>query len=79
MRKHYLKYITLITSIITELNDILSNINTYYEDLTHLVEINVLTENEKYLIFNAKVNRFKLNYPSYYNYLFHVEHKYTKT
>lgn len=79
LRKHYLKYITLITSIITELNDILSNINTYYEDLTHLVEINVLTENEKHLIFNAKVNRFKLNYPSYYNYLFHVEHKYTKT
>jgi hypothetical protein len=79
LREHYYWYMRYITSLITKVNDYLSLINTYYEDLTDLVEINVLTENEKYLMFNDKVESFSvLTYPNYSVYLNKVESNYKR-
>jgi hypothetical protein len=57
----------------------LTLINTYYEDLTNLVKINVLTENEKYMMFNDKVESFRvLTYPDYSVYLYKIAENYKR-
>jgi hypothetical protein len=54
-------------------------INTYYEDLTYLVKINVLSENEKSLMFNDKVVSFSvLTYPDYNVYLDKITSNYKR-
>jgi hypothetical protein len=79
LRDHYFWYISHITSIITKLNDSLTLINRYYDDLTNLVEMNILTENEKYLMFNDKVKSFTvLTYPNYNVYLKKVTYNYKR-
>jgi hypothetical protein len=68
-----------MTSIITRLNNTLTKINAYYEDLNSLVEINVLTEHEKYTMFNDKVETFSvLTYPNYSVYLDRIEFYYKR-
>ncbi len=79
LRSHYYWYISHITFITTKINKALTLINTYYEDLTNLVQINVLTENEKYMMFNDKVESFRvLTYPNYSVYLYKVAENYKK-
>jgi hypothetical protein len=68
-----------MTSITTRLNNTLTKINTYYGDLNSLVEINVLTEYEKYTMFNDKVETFSvLAYPNYSVYLDRIEFYYKR-
>jgi len=79
LRNHYYWYLTFITSLITRLNNTLDKVNLYYEDLKSLVEINILTENEKDLMFNDKVDTFNcLTYPDYSAYLNKIESNYIK-
>ncbi len=76
---HYYWYISHITFITTKINKALTLINTYYEDLTNLVQINVLTENEKYIMFNDKVESYKvLTYPNYNVYLYKLGENYKR-
>jgi ribosomal VAR1-like protein len=63
-------YLSYITRFITKKNKILNKVNTYYINLTNLVENNILTENDKLLLFTNKVkNIYILAYPSFNNYL----------
>ena len=79
LRSHYYWYLRLVTSLITRLNKSLIKFNSYYEDLKSLVEINVLTEHEKYTMFNDKVETFSvLTYPNYSVYLNKIESNYKR-
>lgn len=79
LRNHYYWYLRLITSLITRLNKTLISVNTYYEDLKSLVEINILSENEKSSMFNDKVETFSvLTYPDYGVYLNKIEYNYKR-
>ena len=79
LRSHYYWYLRLITSLVTRLNKSLIKFNSYYDDLKSLVEINVLTENEKYTMFKNKAETFSvLTYPNYSVYLNKIESNYKR-
>jgi len=79
LRQHYYFYISYITYLITRRNKILTKLNTYYDDLKSLVETNVLTENEKGLIFNNKVEKLRpLTFYDYNTYFDLVEYNYKR-
>ncbi len=70
LRDHYFWYLLYITSIINKFNTLLTLINTYYKNLRNLVEMKVLTENEKNFMFNEKIKSYNvLTYPDYKVYL----------
>jgi DNA integrity scanning protein DisA with diadenylate cyclase activity len=58
-----------IISIITKVNKYLTLVNKYYKHLNKLVKKNVLTEKEKYVLFNDKVKSFRaVTYPNFRDY-----------
>jgi DNA integrity scanning protein DisA with diadenylate cyclase activity len=58
-----------IISIITKVNKYLTLVNKYYKHLNKLVKKNVLTEKEKYVLFNDKVKSFRpVTYPNFSDY-----------
>jgi Mitochondrial ribosomal protein (VAR1) len=76
---HYTDYLSLITSLVNKLTNYLGIITEYYKTLSNLVDLKVLTESEKLLIFNKKLKDFpSFNYPSYDKYMNEVYSKYLK-
>ncbi len=57
-----LLYISTITSVISKRNRLLILFDKFYNNLTDLVNMNILTEKDKLLIFNAKLNNLKFIY-----------------
>jgi DNA integrity scanning protein DisA with diadenylate cyclase activity len=58
-----------IISIIIKVNKYLTLVNKYYKHLNKLVKKNVLTEKEKYVLFNDKVKSFRpVAYPTFMDY-----------
>jgi DNA integrity scanning protein DisA with diadenylate cyclase activity len=58
-----------IISLITKVNKYLILVNKYYKHLNKLVKKNVLTEKEKYVLFNDKVKSFRpVTYPNFSDY-----------
>lgn len=69
LRYHYYWYMKGIISIITKVNKYLTLVNKYYKHLNKLVKKNVLTEKEKYVLFNDKVKSFRpVTYPNFRDY-----------
>lgn len=76
---HYEWYLSYITFFVKKFNNLLSIINTYYSNLTNLVDAKVLTEDEKLSMFNKKiVNVNTLNYIHFHNYKNKVKYDYEK-
>jgi ribosomal VAR1-like protein len=72
VREHKGWYYSYIISLVNRFTDILDRINSYCLDITHLVSKEILTLDDKLILFNNKSNNIfqstKLNYPSFYNY-----------
>jgi hypothetical protein len=67
-------YLTYITGFLTKKTEMLNIINEYYESLTSLVKINILTENEKLLMFSDKVTEMQnLTYPTFEDFLIELK------
>lgn len=77
---HYEWYLSHITFSLNKFNNFLSKINTYYSDLTYLVDAKVLTEDEKSSKFKkiVFVNVNTLNYMYFNNYYNKIEYVYIK-
>lgn len=79
MRNHYYWYLKLLTSLSTRLNETLIGVNTYYEDLNSLVEVDVLTCDEKYTMFSNKARTIRvLSYPDARVYFYYAAENYKK-
>lgn len=76
----YELYYSYITKLINKLTLYLGVINKYYETLTKLVETKVLTENERFSIFNNKVKYIhSIKYPNFNLFVIKIIHAYKKT
>ena len=79
-RNLYELYYSYITKLINKLTLYLGVINKYYETLTKLVETKVLTENERFSIFNNKVKYIhSIKYPNFNLFVIKIIHAYKKT
>lgn len=63
-------YFAYLIYFVNKLNRYYSNINTWYETLTSLIEKNILNDNEKYFFFNKIANLYTFNYPDYKFYMY---------
>ena len=62
-------YLTYVIRYILRKNKMLIKVNKYYENLTNLVKINILSESDKLLLFTLKVLKIKnLPFVNYSNY-----------
>jgi hypothetical protein len=79
-REHKGWYYSYIVSLIDRFIDRLDRINAYFAKITDLVSKEVLTLDDKLIIFNDKSNNIlqstNLNYPFYYNYKLKAEKDY---
>ena len=63
-------YFAYLIYFVNKLNRYYSNINTWYETLTSLIEKNILNDNEKYFFFNKIANLYTFKYPDYKFYMY---------
>ena len=68
-REHYENYLSSMTYYVNRCNFFFNKINTYCDCLTDLVKTNILTNNEKLIMFGNKTTGFKttdfINYSTY--------------
>ena len=77
---YYEVYYSIISSFIDNLTIYLEALTKYYEYLTNLVQLNVLNNHEKYLIFISKFNGFfAYDYPNYNTYKNLAEKRYLES
>jgi Mitochondrial ribosomal protein (VAR1) len=72
-------YFSYVLHFVNKLNQYYSNINTWYETLTNLIEKNILNKNDKDLFFKKIENLYTFNYPNYKFYMDKCYFKYTKS
>jgi hypothetical protein len=76
----YDTYCSILKLFIDNLSNYLSVLNKYFEFLTKLVQIKILSNNEKSLIFtNLLKNLYTFNYPDYEYYKKKADRKYLKS
>jgi hypothetical protein len=76
---YYDVYSSIVELFIDNLSSFLNILNKYFEYLTKLVRVEILSNNEKFLIFINLVNSFyTYNYPNYEYYKIKADRKYLK-
>jgi hypothetical protein len=76
---YYDLYSSIIELFIDNLSSYLSTLNKYFEYLTKLVQLEILNNHEKFLIFTNLVNNFyKYNYPNFEYYKKIADRRYLK-
>jgi len=79
LRAHYKEwYFSYLLHFVNKLNRYYSNINTWYETLSNLMEKNILNGEDKKVYFKRYANLYIFNYPNYSFYLNKSWWKYTK-
>lgn len=79
LRAHYKEwYFSYILHFVNKLNRYYSNINTWYETLTNLMEKNILSGEDKKVFFKIYADLYTFNYPKYSFYINKSWWKYTK-
>ena len=62
---YYDVYSSIVELFVDNLSSYLTILNKYFEYLTKLVELKILNDHEKFLIFISLVNNYYYNYPNY--------------